>query len=297
MKKWMIPTIAIALSSIALGGSGYLGVNISDIHEAHGNSSKTNRGILITGVVDGSGAANAGLQENDRILSINGETLKRSSELISYLSNLDAGEKVQLIVLRDDKKQSVDVELGERLTRLRRHKPNKWVFYSDFRGTWLGVEYDSLNPELADFFGVESGMLVKKVQEESPAAEAGLRAGDIITSFNGTPLKTSADFSKAIADHEEGDTVSMVVNRRGNELDVNATLAKRENLFPELHNFKGSYFDFRDGDFEKLREFPHQLEAITPLVETFKSHSYENLHEEIKKLREELEKLKENSDN
>jgi serine protease Do len=66
------------------------------------------------------------------------------------------------------------------------------------RGGRLGVSIESLTPQLEEYFGVKDGVLVRSVSEGSPAAKAGLRAGDVITAVNGSAVSDPSDLSGAI---------------------------------------------------------------------------------------------------
>lgn len=292
MKTWLVSAL-LALSCTAFAGGGYLGVNIT---ESYDSTSKKGDGVLVTGVVEGSGAEKAGILKNDRILSINGTDIFKTHELISYLNNLEAGEKVALKVLRDNKTQEIEVELGERSISLHRGDPKKWVFYSDQHGPWLGIDYMTLNPELAEFFGVSGGVLVKRVVEDSPAKASGLQAGDVITHLEGQPLEDTKTFLKTLSAKSAGDIVNLVVNRRGDVLDLNATLSKREDMNFDFQEFRGKFFDWDQGSLKPLENLPHHLEMMRPLLHEWDPDTMNALQEELKKLRDELEILKKQRD-
>ncbi len=57
----------------------------------------------------------------------------------------------------------------------------------------LGVTVQPLTPQLAAYFGVKDGLLITSVRDESPAAAGGLKAGDVITTVNGTSVTTQSD--------------------------------------------------------------------------------------------------------
>ena len=67
----------------------------------------------------------------------------------------------------------------------------------------LGVSAEAVSGQLAAYFGVESGVLVRQVDEDSAAAKAGVKAGDVITAVNGKPVKDAGDLRRQIADATE----------------------------------------------------------------------------------------------
>lgn len=97
--------------------------------------------------------------------------------------------------------------------------------FSTGRGR-LGVMVQDLTPELAAYFGVKDGMLVNSVQADSPAAKAGIKAGDVIGSVNGKAMASSEELVKELADKDGEVTVG--VTRDKKPLSLKATLETRK---------------------------------------------------------------------
>jgi len=93
---------------------------------------------------------------------------------------------------------------------------------------WLGVQMQPLTPTLAKAMGrpATDGVLINKVEENSPAAAAGLRQGDVVLAFDGRPIKSPRDLAIAVADTRAGSTSKVAVWREGRERAVNVTIAK-----------------------------------------------------------------------
>jgi membrane-associated protease RseP (regulator of RpoE activity) len=91
---------------------------------------------------------------------------------------------------------------------------------------FLGVSTMSLGEQLADYFGVheDEGVLVTRVEEDSPADRAGFRAGDVILSVEGESISSPSELRRAIRDHHPEDTVAIEVVRRGDRRTLRATL-------------------------------------------------------------------------
>ena len=98
------------------------------------------------------------------------------------------------------------------------------------RGTFLGVHLTEATPELREHLGGprEAGVLVSKIEEDSPAAQAGLEVGDIITAVDGETVEDASDLRRAIASREAGAAVAIELYRDGRLEQVSATLVRRE---------------------------------------------------------------------
>jgi S1-C subfamily serine protease len=106
-------------------------------------------------------------------------------------------------------------ELAERLSRIDR--------YGAFRGrSRLGASVQELTPQLASYFGADAGVLVESVSDDSPAARAGLRAGDVITTVNGNPVRTRVDLMRELANQAGTVTIGIVRDKKSST--VSATL-------------------------------------------------------------------------
>jgi serine protease Do len=107
-------------------------------------------------------------------------------------------------------------------------------------GRRIGVSTTRLTDQLADYFGVERGrgVLVSSVREDSPAARAGLKAGDVITEVEGERVAQAADLSRAINRKPEGEiTLTVVHDKKSRTVKLTPERAPQS-------------FDFNPGDFD-----------------------------------------------
>ncbi len=120
-------------------------------------------------------------------------------------------------------------ELRRHLEELRREHPGGGGVYSLAFGAGrrIGVSTSALGKQLADFFGVSNGVLINSVEENSPAAKAGLRAGDVVTEAEGEPLKESGDLSRLINRKEEGE-VTLTIMRDKQRRTIKLTPERRQ---------------------------------------------------------------------
>lgn len=98
-------------------------------------------------------------------------------------------------------------------------------------GPWLGVQLQSLNPQIARELGVSSdvdgGAVITWVFRNSPAAAAGLESGDVVVAIDGEPVRDAADLVEAIRARALGESVELTVERDGERSTLSATPADR----------------------------------------------------------------------
>ncbi|REJ78783.1 MAG: DegQ family serine endoprotease [Acidobacteria bacterium] len=201
---------------------GMLGINIqnisSDLAEALGLDST--RGVVVSNVLTGSAAESAGLKRGDIIKKIAGEEVEDDNFLRNKVAGTLPGTTVKLTILRDGKEQQVDVRLGEFKTETagseergaqepRTEEPND--------GGKLGISLSPLTPEAAERLNIPTevrGLVITEVDQGGPAAEKGLRRGDVIVEINRELVGTLSEARTAIA--KSGDrAVLLLVSRRG----------------------------------------------------------------------------------
>jgi serine protease Do/serine protease DegQ len=178
---------------------GVLGVNIYDVTPDVAKEFGLNEatGALVAGVAQGSAAEHAGLKTGDIIVSINGTPIKNASELRNTIGMQRVGDQVEIGLLRDGKPLKVSALVAE-------HSESEAVNAVDVH---RGLE----GSDLADAPDA-AGVLVRAVQEGSPAAQAGLRAGDLIVAVGRTPVATL----KAFREVAKGASFLLLNVKRGN---------------------------------------------------------------------------------
>jgi Do/DeqQ family serine protease len=177
---------------------GVLGVNIynvtPDVAKEFGLSEAT--GALVAGVAPGSAAEKAGVKTGDIIVSINGTPMKTAAELRNSIGMLRIGDQVEIGLLRDGKPLKVTALVSER-------SESDTASAADIH---RGLE----GAELADAPD-GAGVLIRGVQDGSPAQQAGLRSNDVIFALGRTPVSNLKEFRQAA----KGATVLFLNVRRG----------------------------------------------------------------------------------
>jgi S1-C subfamily serine protease len=236
--------------TIKIGGGTYLGVFLEDItpERAKSLNLKEERGALVMKVAEGSPAEKAGLKENDVIVSFNGRPIESVRELQRVLSETPEGRTVQLEVFRDGNRQKLSATLTSRTPkprlfddgalreRLRKSIPDIGAFdfrgtrrFGAYRGSSLGLSVETMEDQLAEYFGVKdgTGLLVTEVRENSPAAKAGLKAGDVITAVNNEKGSDLVRLLSAANRRQEGQMTLTILRNRA-EQTITVTFEKRE---------------------------------------------------------------------
>jgi serine protease Do len=190
---------------------GWLGVMIQKIDPALKDKLrlKDEKGALVADVIADGPAEKAGLKRGDVIVSFDGKEIKETHELPYIVASTPVGKKVEIEVIRKGSKKSFDVKIAE----LKGDKESPVV--GEDR-TNLGLTVKEITPELARNLRLSetSGLVVFQVKDNSPAAEAGIRPGDIILEVDQDPVKDIEQFSRKIETYKPGDTVLFLIKRR-----------------------------------------------------------------------------------
>ncbi len=201
-----------------------------------------NRGALIKQVVPDSPADEAGLKQGDIIIKLGDKELIDSDDLSKTVMAMSPGDDVDILIIRDGKEKTVQATLG---SGDKDNFPPKQIFKwfgkqnqggphskfrtytfdeDDFKNSYIGLNLEKLTDQLGEYFGVKdgNGILITEVIEDSPAKEAGLKAGDVIIKVDGEEIVDISDIQKAVRQKEKGEEVEITLlrNKKKKELTV-----------------------------------------------------------------------------
>ncbi len=197
-------------------------------------------GVTIDEVRPDSPADKAGLKPSDVILDFDGERVRSARQFSRLVQETPAGRPVRATVMRDNTKQALEIavpesrradlfidgDLRDRLGDLSdRLAPFNFNFDMPDLGSGrrLGLSVQPLSSQLSAYFGVQQGLLVTAVTDQSPASRAGLKAGDVITAINGERVATREDLQRGLRDATR-DQVDLGMVRDKQERTVTVTV-------------------------------------------------------------------------
>ncbi|WP_027857920.1 DegQ family serine endoprotease [Marinobacterium jannaschii] len=198
---------------------GWLGVVIQDVNKDLAESFGLDKpaGALVAKVLPESPAEKGGLKEGDVILQFNGQAVNLSSDLPHLVGGVKPGKSARLSVMRDGRKRSLSVKIGELpTTDALAQSPAKPKQSDNNR---LNVVVTELDEERRTKWNLSSGVVVQQVKK-GPAADAGLMVGDVITMLNGQRIDSSRRFEQVVRELPNGRSVPMRIVRRGSPLFI-----------------------------------------------------------------------------
>ena len=241
-----------------VGGGSRIGVSINDV-EAADVKGKVNAGVVVDDVDEDSPAAKAGLKKGDVVVEFDGERVRSARQFSRLVTETPAGRTVPAAVMRDGQRVSVSITPREG-SNVRLLDGDNWdsgTFETLRRfgstpppvparpvlptrpptpvppalegflwrsGNRLGITTDDLSPQLAEYFGTKDGVLVSSVETNSAAAKAGVKAGDVITSVNGSTVESASELRRRLSSVDPGEEFSLDIVRDKRTLTLKGKL-------------------------------------------------------------------------
>jgi serine protease Do len=230
------------LLTTGLSGGSFLGIGVTEINSerAKALNLKEERGVEITRVEEDSPASRAGLKTGDVVLEYGGQRVEGTEQFVRLVHETPVGREVKVSISRNGSLQTLIAKTGAR-----KADAKAWMFRSgdafpfevpevrmpdipkafmSWRNALLGIEGESVDSQLAQYFGVKEGVLVRSVLKGSAAEKAGLKAGDVITKVDSTPVSNSREISSALRSAGPKKTVVVTLTRERREMNVSVSL-------------------------------------------------------------------------
>jgi S1-C subfamily serine protease len=234
---------------IQRGSGGYLGIGGMEVtaDKVKSLGLKEEGGVLVSTVAEDGPAAKAGVKEGDVVLEFNGTPVQGTAQFQRMVREMPPGRQVKLTIWRNGAPQTLTATIGENknvVTMLpedghtwsfgmpntpmpRMPEMNMPRFEAVMPTPALGIYGEPLaeNDQLAEFFGVTDGVLVRSVRKGSAADKAGIKAGDVITKVEDSRVSASGDITRALRSARgKKSSVVVTVVRNKKEMPITVTL-------------------------------------------------------------------------
>jgi len=229
------------------GRGARIGVTVAEFDAEDAKQPKA--GVLVETVSPGSPAEKAGIKVGDAITEFDGERVRSVMQFSRLVQETPAGRSVAVALSRGGQRVPVNITPESRsmsddftmrlldVPRTPRIAPTPAppALMSPFPGVTvlgggrrLGITTESLDDQLAEFFGVKEGVLVKSVVADSVAQKAGLKAGDVITSINGSKVYETSDVNRLMNRVEGDGSFTVDVTRDKKPLSLKGKVETRD---------------------------------------------------------------------
>ena len=231
----------------AFGAGSEIGVSVRELSNDEVSKAGLERagGVYVQSVREGSPAARADIRSGDLIVGIDGERVRGVRHFVRLVSESPAGRSVRTETIRGSARNVIDVtpeaarfapalppEIREEIERRLREFPRDPELELPAPRTArarLGITATPLTNQLAEYFGVkDGGVLVSAVEERSPSATAGLKAGDVIIAIDGAPVRTPQDVAAAARRAAPGTVLDFRVVRDRKETTLRVTVPEAQ---------------------------------------------------------------------
>jgi serine protease Do len=230
-------------------GQSFLGIGVFEVDAERAKVLKLREehGVEIKSVDENSPASRAGLREGDVVLQYNGQRVEGVEQFVRLVHETPVGRQVKLLVWRDGHTLTLAATIGQRekpvilfedgfdftpqrLPEIR--LPDSPRSFVTWQSPTLGIESESLGSQLAEYFGVKEGVLVRSVMKDSAAEKAGLRAGDVIIKVDDKKVSGPREIATLLRAQRAKKSFALTVVRERREMVLTVTLDEDARLMP-----------------------------------------------------------------
>ncbi len=244
-------------------GSSYLGIGVAEIdaERAKALNLKEVHGVEVKSVDSDSPAAKAGLKEGDVVLEYNGQRIEGTEQFVRLVRETPMDRQVKMQVWHSGAPETVTATIGHRADSFSFHTGDGDLdaftvevppmppmppmpdmpsmaeiapmdILRSARSGMLGIECETLGSQLAGYFGVKEGVLVRSVNKDSVAEKAGMRAGDVILKVNGETITSVHEITSLVRTARAKRTFPVVVMRDKKEVTLTVTVESNRGMQP-----------------------------------------------------------------
>lgn len=229
--------LAFALRG-GMATQSFLGVWVADLTADRSRELKLKdeHGVEVTRIEDVSAAAKAGIKQGDVVLEFNGQQVEGTEQFMRLVRETPAGREVKLVISQNGAVHNLSVAMGFRKSVPFAVGKNGWMNMPEviipemprvllgLSSSMLGIEAESLGPQLGEFFGVKEGVLVRSVAKGSAAEKAGMKAGDVLIKVDQTGVASPGDVTSAVRSAHAKRIFPVTVVRNKQEVTLTVTL-------------------------------------------------------------------------
>jgi len=207
---------------------GWLGVAIQEVTAslAQGFGLEEAKGVLISEIMAGSPAEKAGFNRGDVIVVFGDESIQDTKQLRNIVADTEVGGQIPVRIIRNKKVLTLEVLIEAQPKDLFVRRPS--VSHREDRSSTLlsGIEVRNLSEALVHQFDLNEnagGVVVIAVKAESPAGEAGLKAGDLIMEVNRSLIHDIDSYESSLSESEKGEPILLLIGRKNRTLFLTVT--------------------------------------------------------------------------
>ena len=269
-------------------GQPALGVHIVPLGDDLAREVGVESGAAVIGVAEGSPAQHAGLREGDVITAIDGQEVHSPQELVERISRCRPGQRVRIrwhrararieATITLTGRDELTIEEGQRPDQREREQQEREreardreererekaeePEHDERRAGFLGILAAPLNDDIREIAGTDEGVLINSLTDDSPAAKAGLRPGDVIVRIGDADVHAVEELVDRLRDREAGQRVHVVYYRMGKRRETEVTLGRRPGAEGEHAEKEGFplFDDLFGGEVPNLRDYLKRLQ-------------------------------------
>lgn len=199
---------------------GRLGIAIQDLSDelAKQFDLKENAGVLVSEVQENSAAQKAGIKSGDVITKFGDKSVSNSSELRNLVSSTTPGSEAKIKILRNKKELTLTAKIDSEISEIpSASSPNEKI--ENFLDQ-IGINVRDIDRSLAESLKIKNGVVITEVENNSPAAFAGLRPNDVIIEVNRNEVKNTKDLQNTLDKSKNQDSALFLIKRQNTSLFV-----------------------------------------------------------------------------